>query len=241
MNIKDVIVPYRDPIPVRSVDSVLPVFYREILKDLTIDEGRFLVCVEKYVRRTIEPKDVMEISSIRGNLKKELLRSVMTWKVFIKGLQVINIRKFDLALHVEIARKDSENRPTEAAVVYRVNLDPNSSKVADEIVKTDTLLALFFKEIMFRLGVNTQHFMRLIADYITKANIPANIKEISSTRGNLKKELFKNTITWKVFIKGLSFLHVRRFTLGIYLHHQNGKVTEHKKSVNLDDIYEISA
>jgi hypothetical protein len=239
MNIKDVIVPYKDPIPTRSVDSVLPVFYREILKDLTIDEGRFLVCVEKYVRRTIDPNDIKEISSIRGNLKKELLRSVMTWKVFIKGLQVINVRKFDLALHVEIMRKENEEGPKEVAVVYKVNLDPKLPKLVGEVTKTDSLLAMLFKDIMFKMGVNAQHFMRLIADYIFKANIPANVKEISSTRGNLKKELFKSSITWKVFIKGLSFLHVKRFTLGIYLHHHNGKVTEHKRSVNLDDIYEL--
>ena len=101
----------------------------------------------------------------------------------------------------------------------------------------DAVLAKMFNDLMFNTGVNTKHFMELVDDYIVKANVPTNLKDISYTRGNLKKELFKSAITWKVFIKGLSFLHVKRFTIGIYLHHYNGKVTEHKKSVNLDDIY----
>lgn len=236
MNIKDLIVPYNDPIPTRSVDSVLPVFYREILKTLSIDEGRFLVCVDRYVRRTTTPEELKEVSSIRGNLRKELMRSVMTWKVFIKGLRVINVRKLDIGLHVEFQTSDDENAVKEASVLYRVNLEPKLGVLPDEIVKTDTILAHMFKDIMFKAGVTMTHFMRLIADYIIKANIPTNVKEISSTRGNLKKELFKSSITWKVFIKALSFLHVRRFTLGVYLHHQNGRITEHKRSVSIDDV-----
>lgn len=234
MNIKDMIVAYNDPIPTRSVDSVLPVFYRDILRSLPIDEGRFLVCVDKYVRRTSTSiEDLKEVSSIRGNLRKELMRSVMTWKVFIKGLRVINVKSFDLGLKVEFQGSDNET-PATTSVTYRVNLEPKTPTAQDEIHKTDQLLAKMFKDVMFNTGITMTQFMRLLADYIHKTNTPINAKEVSSTRGNLKKELFKPTISWKVFVKALAFLQVRRFTLGIYLHHPNGKITEHLQSVSLD-------
>jgi len=37
--------------------------------------------------------------------------------------------------------------------------------------------------------------------------IPQNGKDMSSARGNLSKELSRNTMTWNVFMKGLSFIN----------------------------------
>lgn len=238
MNIKDTIVPFGENIPTRSVDSVLPALYRNIIKDLGIEEGRFLVNIDKYVRKTIEPENFKEVSSIRGNLRKELLRSVMTWKVFIRGLKVINIRQFVFTVKAEVTRKPWEDGSTEAYVAYRIVLD-EKIKIEDSkvITDTDSVLASAFREIMFIMGVTPQKFMMLIADYIVKANVPTNMREVSSTRGNLKKELFKKAITWKVFVKGLSFLHVRRFIITIGLHHWNGKITEHSFPVTIDDLH----
>ncbi len=240
MSIKDTVVPFKESILNRSVDSALPIFFRNIMEDLNIDEGRFLVNVDKYVRKTIEPENFKEISSIRTNLRKELMRPVMTWKVFIRGLKVLNVKQFDFAVKAEIDRKGGDEGPTEVTVVYRVCLDPKASKEPNAINKTDIVLATAFKAIMHKLGVNISRFMKLIADYIVRSNVPINTKEISSTRGNLKKELFKNAITWKVFVKGLSFLQVKRFTLYIYLHHYRGTITEHYLPVNLDDIHSQS-
>ena len=237
MNIKDVIVPFGELVQTRSVDSVLPILYREIISDLGIEEGRFLVNIDKFVRKTIAPENFKEISSIRGNLRKELLRPVMTWKVFIRGLKVLNIRQFVLSIKAEVPNKEDPDTPTIIAVAYRIVLDPKL--IVDDtraLYQTESVLASAFKDIMFKMGVNPQRFMQLISDYIIKAKIPTNMKEVSSTRGNLKKELFKKAITWKVFVKGLAFLHVQRFTITIGLHHWRGDVTEHKFPVKIDDL-----
>lgn len=98
---------------------------------------------------------------------------------------------------------------------------------------TDSILASLFRTILFDLGITPNRFNSLLERYIITANIPKNIKEISSLRGNLKKELLKTTMTWKVFIKGLVFLSVKKIDISIRLHHSNNKITEHYKSVTL--------
>ena len=106
-----------------------------------------------------------------------------------------------------------------------------------EEIKTgtsDSILASLFRTILDDLNVNMSRFNILIAKYIIKANIPLNVKEVSSTRGNLKKELLRSVMTWKVFIKGLLFLNVLKFDITVKLYHLNGKVTEHGKTIILD-------
>lgn len=234
MNIKDVIVPYGEPIPTRSADSILSALFRQVLCELEIGKGNFLVRIDRYVRKNTSCEDVKEVSSIRGNLAKELLRSVMTWKVFIKGLKVFNIMKFDIGIDVEVHRDPGDNGPTQVTIMRRVILDPTIKRESRDIVITDNVVSILFHDIMFALEIDTRRFMELVASYIVKADIPVNTSEISSARGNLKKELFKPSITWKVFIKGLMFLRVKRFQIGLYLHHYSGKVSSHGYKIQLD-------
>ena len=50
----------------------------------------------------------------------------------------------------------------------------------------------------------------------------------------LYEELLKSTMTWKVFIKGLLFINVKKFDIKITLYHANGSITNHNKTVVLD-------
>lgn len=99
---------------------------------------------------------------------------------------------------------------------------------------TDSILASLFRTVLADLGINVNRFNTLLNKYIVHANIPMNTKEISSVRGNLKKELLKSVMTWKVFVKGLLFLGITKFDITIRLYHANGRITDHAKSVTLD-------
>lgn len=233
MDLKNLILPYGEQIRTGTADSVLSSMYRDILNDLHIkEEGRFIMLLNKYITKITPPEDANEISSLRNNLRKELLKSVMTWKVFVKGLKALNVKKLDVALHLKVSSSDV----TEAAVIRTVILDSNVLKKEREITDSNKAISVLFSDILYELDITTNKFSKLIADYIEKANIPSNIKEVSSTRGNIKKELLKNTISWKVFIKGLIFLKVNKFDIGLSLHHTNGKVTTHFFTVNLGEI-----
>ena len=97
----------------------------------------------------------------------------------------------------------------------------------------DNALSNIYTGILFDLGINQNRFNILLERYLTVANIPNNLKEISTFRGNIKKELLKNTMSWKVFIKGLVFLNVTSFTITIKLNHASGRNSLHSKTINL--------
>lgn len=63
-----------------------------------------------------------------------------------------------------------------------------------------------------------------------------NRKDRTSIRGNLNKEFGRQTMTWKVFCKGLAFLQIRRFRISLIVEHRNGLCTEHSTPIiSLDD------
>lgn len=98
---------------------------------------------------------------------------------------------------------------------------------------TDSVLSGLFRVIMFNLNIDITKFSRLMDRYIINAGIPHNAKESTSIRGNLKKELLSDKMSWKVFIKGLMFLNIQKFELHITLYHHNNIVTEHSKIIVL--------
>jgi hypothetical protein len=103
---------------------------------------------------------------------------------------------------------------------------------------SDSILAALFRTILFDLGITTARFNTLLERYLISSNMPKNIETVSSLRGNLKKELLKNTMSFKVFIKGLVFLNVKKFELKITLYHGNNQVTIHTKTVSLNTFNE---
>jgi hypothetical protein len=102
---------------------------------------------------------------------------------------------------------------------------------------SDSILADLFHRIMLGIGINSHRFDRLMESYLNDPRnaIPQNIKDRSSARGNLRKELLKSAMSWKVFCKGLRFLNIRRFHINIKLEHANGDITSHDMVVKLAD------
>lgn len=54
--------------------------------------------------------------------------------------------------------------------------------------------------------------------------IPQNSKDMSSARGNLSKELSRNTMTWNVFMKGLSFINPKSVKLTLDVEFEGGAI-----------------
>lgn len=99
---------------------------------------------------------------------------------------------------------------------------------------TDSILAGVFRTILSNLNIDPAAFNSLLEKYIIKTGVPNNIKEISSLRGNLKKELLKSVMSWRIFVKGLVFLNIIKFDIAFTLYHAIGKVTIHGRTVTLD-------
>lgn len=121
------------------------------------------------------------------------------------------------------------------------NLERNKQlQIGGEVktASTDSILASLYQNILdICLGRSIQKFNHLMEDFLAdvRNNIPQNIKERSSARGNLRKELLRPVMTWKVFCKGLRFLKVKRFSVIIRLYHANGSTTDHERHIQLGD------
>lgn len=99
------------------------------------------------------------------------------------------------------------------------------------------LLASFYKKIHAELGIRQSLFVQIMDRYTRRVNLNKEISTnaLSSARSNLRKELFKSTMSWRVFIKGLQVLNVKRLDIKITLHHSNKRKTVHDMSIMLKD------
>ncbi len=112
---------------------------------------------------------------------------------------------------------------------------PLEQKIASRSV--GGLLATLWRNIMHACGLKElDRYNALMERYIQKAFLDPNRVEKASARASLGKELLKDSMTWKTFIKGLNFLNVLKFELTVRLHHANGKVTDHVLHVTLDEV-----
>lgn len=98
----------------------------------------------------------------------------------------------------------------------------------------DTILANIFREFMRRFNVNASKFDGLMTAWLqdSRHNVPQNLKEKSSERGNLRKELLRGIMTWKVFCKSLQFLKTRRFIIVVYAEDEYRNVHAVQQRIN---------
>ena len=80
--------------------GVLSRLWRTILRDTGIGPTRYGEILNEHVLNPMNgvPNNRRDQISYRGNLTKELAKSQMTWKVFIKALKFLNVVKIELTI-----------------------------------------------------------------------------------------------------------------------------------------------
>jgi hypothetical protein len=98
---------------------VLAALLRKIFTQNGIDHDRFAIYMEDYLNdpRNKIPQNIKARTSERGNLRKELLNTRITWKSFIKGLRFLKIDR------AEISVKYSDKFGDQETVNMVINLD----------------------------------------------------------------------------------------------------------------------
>lgn len=230
MSLRDQIIPYGKQVYSGAKEAILANLFRGILEKAGLPESRFNVLVDKYVINTMGHEDAKELTSVKGNMKKEYLRSHMTWKVFVRGFRIINARSFTITLHA----KFSEGDVKEAGVARRLVFDSKYLESDLDLTDPDKVLYALYKDLNVQTRTNMARFNKLFDMYAVRSHIPMNMKDISSARGNLNKEFKKDTMSWKVFIKGLIFLTATNVEFGIYLPRADGTVIHSFQKVVLD-------
>jgi hypothetical protein len=98
-NHKEAIKAFDAPIRSGTTDSVLSRMFRSILNDLGLVEvSKFNEIISRYIIKMKVPLNLYDTTLARGNLSKELRKSTMTWRTFVKGLIVMNVWMFEIKL-----------------------------------------------------------------------------------------------------------------------------------------------
>ncbi|MBN22751.1 MAG: hypothetical protein CL678_15810 [Bdellovibrionaceae bacterium] len=101
-------------------------------------------------------------------------------------------------------------------------------------------LAKLFRVILRDINIGVKQWGQLMELYLDnpRHRIPKNGKDRSSARGNLNKELRRSYMTWKVFMKGLSFLNIKHVRIELHATWWNRRVTIHSVGLQLNRIPE---
>ena len=98
-----------------------------------------------------------------------------------------------------------------------------------QVSEATNSLAALFRIILTDRKLELDQWLKLVNQYLDNPEneVKRNGKDRSSARGNLQKEVFRNSMTFKVFRKALLVLNPKNITLTISLEWQNGTVTHH--------------
>lgn len=195
-----------------------------------MDKARLDDLVTEYARRMTYLTEDKRVQW-RGNVLSDLLSTSMTWSTFLRGIRCLNMRKMGFTLklhHLNIITEHTFIKEFPGADVD-VESTPESGQ------KPPTELHLFFTSIMRDLGVSVGDVQTLLTRYMIRARVPMTTDNRTNVRGNIKKELFGERLTWPSFIRGLNFLELTKFELIVTLTPKTGRGRSHRRIIVLND------
>lgn len=199
----------------RGVGGSLAELFRTIQYDLGISGPRMEVLISEFIiaeKRSI-PDNRVSRFLVRGNIRRELERPSMTFKVFIKMLKIIGVRNMDFGVVLEFA----SNKASQEHFVH-LNLKAHSNKsiqLSDDAQSVSSSLTHLWSSIKAFQNYTEEQFDVLLADFIRVERKKIEDKKVAKlfTKGNVRRELEKPSMTFKVFVKGLRVLGVKRVKL----------------------------
>ncbi len=86
-------------------------------------------------------------------------------------------------------------------------------------------LSKIFRQFLVALDIDGWKWDRFMRIYLTnpRNGIPNNSRDRSSARGNLNKELKRDDMTWRVFMKAMEFLDPVKVTFTVTATFKNGR------------------
>jgi hypothetical protein len=201
-----------------SVNSMLTRLFIEMLKTMNVDTMMYENRIDQYITNAGLPKNIKELSSVRGNIKKELCKPSMSWKVFLKSMVFLGVKEFKLSLHYKNPYNDILESNEQVYVfdykTINMKLFGGTDRDKDEVEETNVLHSLYQKihQSFIECGVTEQ---TMIENYVQKTMINTEDRDLSSIKGSMKKEISRGNMTWRVFIKGLCFLGIEHYVIAL--------------------------
>lgn len=109
---------------------------------------------------------------------------------------------------------------------------PNNARGSGGILYT------MYKSILSNVDMKLPNLMKLLNAFVTDPSNggASNRKDQTSQMGNLIKDITKQEMTWKVFLKAIKVLGARDILFTMTITHRNGRMTEHSTKVIIDNV-----
>jgi hypothetical protein len=216
----------------RGVGGSLAELFRTIQYDLNISGPRMEVCISEFIiaeKRRIPDNRVARFL-VRGNIRRELDRPSMTFKVFIKMLKIIGVKQMDFGVELDFG----QNKTQQNHLVH-LDLKAHSNKsiqLSDDIHSVSSSLSFLWNKIKDAQAFDAEKFDHLLAEFIRIERKKIEDKRVAKlfTKGNVRRELEKPSMTFKVFIKGLRVLGVKRVRVFVNVQRTNSGMDKQEYS-----------
>lgn len=219
-----------------NVGGALTSLYRTIMFGLGITADRYDALMARYIQKALFDTSRKEKAMVRIGLSKELLKESMTWKTFVKGIKFLNVPKFELYLTLW---QSTGNMTMHSIAVSSDEYDLDKMDTDERAPgQLGEILAKLYKSVQETLSSTKEESERLMEKYLATYHYKLKKSDKATVRAGLAKELNKGSMTWKTFIKGLTFLDVAKTDLQIVLYHHGNKVTKHQISLVMSDFAE---
>ena len=180
------------------------------------DYGRYM---DRYISRTSgEGCSSKLMSQNRGNAVKFLSGNAITFKVFAKGMYFLGMDKASLTIAITLPDG-----------TYTEHTSPIDSTKPDSVAG----MAAMWCKVRTDLLLTPTDYSRLLDIYIPKISMPgSSTKQLSQNRGTTVKDLRKNVMTYKTFLKGMMLLGASSILISVDIE-ANGNSSTHQVSVTL--------
>ena len=132
-----------------------------------------------------------------------------------------------------MSKRKKRGRVIQSATMHIVN---QPDKGLNKATGAHNVLTAAFRSLMLQINLTLPLWSRLMNDWMSdrRNNVPVTPKERTSMRGNLQKELHRERITWKVFLKAMRFMQVRRVEIKFVFHVKGRAPIVHENHVDFD-------
>jgi len=197
------------------VKDALAGLFRTILSNLEVTPMEWERRVNKYLDKELQEEvhTGSSRSTLKGNITKEFSKDEIAWKVFCKTFMVLGMER--VAFEIELQR-----------------FNQVSIHVCDNIVRNKDagfLLAEIFNNIRLDLEIGPEKWLMLMDTFLKapELGLPDRGGERSAVKSRVEKELHTETMTWKMFLRGLRFLGVHEMSLKVICF-RDGEESSHR-------------
>lgn len=200
----------------KETSGLLSRLWRITLGQLEITPVKWNTLLVTYLDGIINEQVMSQdrITNERNNLRKGLAEPDMTFEMLTRGLTILNPRA--MTFEVELLFED---RATVFGSIDMLGPD------IDGLGK----LTYLYRNLLSVMGKDIANLEKEIDIYLSNTLVREEVKgrQRGNDKGNLRRELPGDNITWEVFKKGLRVLAPKETIIRVKLRWNRSKVTTH--------------